>query len=425
VRFRPLFAALSALLAACGALPTAQPQQQPSLYPSPVAFVTAAPLPQASPTATLQPLPTPTAAPATAVPKPEPQISTAAIGLWSDRLTAASAYTGFLDIAAGLGAPDYRTQRNQRMLALTSLRVDVGFGGTVSDVIQTNPTWVLYDRNNRLVRSADGQPLLNLRDEAIRTQLADQSAQAVIGFDGVILTNVGDDLIRSQNGPVFTGTRAFTDQQRRDAVEGMLRAIRARLQARVLIVAGYAWRDGAAYAGRSNEALDLSAIVDGAHIESFTRAPISKTNEFRGEAGWKRDVDMLAELSKDNRIVLLSTRLDSAEAGDALTLQWLRYSVASYLLGKSGTRTYFQFDAGSPAYAGDPALNAPLGAPTEAYIKTESGIYTRKFERGLVLVNPSSSEKRLSIESGFRTLSGTAVESSVTLGPNTGLILLR
>jgi hypothetical protein len=58
----------------------------------------------------------------------------------------------------------------------------------------------------------------------------------------------------------------------------------------------------------------------------------------------------------------------------------LDYAVASYLLGKNGSHTYLQFDAGDPAYSNEPSLSAPIGAPTEAYSKLDSGIYQRKLE---------------------------------------------
>lgn len=411
-------------LAACTSLPSARQLQQQQALPSPVAWVTAAPLPQAQPTPSLAPLPTATQPPPTAVPKKEPQDSSATIGLWSASVQSAAAYTGYLDIGAGPGALDYRDQRNNRLLVLARQDVAVGFVETITDVVKNNPDYVLFDKNKRVARSAAGLPLLNIRSSEVQTYVADSAAQAAATADGLILNDLGDGLIRTTNTPIYTGTKGFTSAQRRNTVEALLRTVRARLPDKLLIVGGYAWRDGGAYAAEDDDATTIGALADGIHIDWFVRSPISDTNEFRSERAWRRDVDMLAELSKDNRIVLLTTSVDAATEPD-LVRQWLAYSTATYLLGKNGARTYFQFDAGSSAWSGDPILSAPLGAPTGEYSKLEGGLYQRKFERGLVLVNPSDDERKSAIDEGYRTLAGTPVDVAVTLPANTGLILLK
>ncbi len=330
-----------------------------------------------------------------------------------------------MDIAVGNGSPDYRKQSNQLLLALTSQEVSTGLGASITDVLESKANWVLYDKNKRLARGANGEPLLDIRTDAVVTSVVDAIATASASFDGVLINDVGNDLIRVNNTPMFTSTKAFTEQQRRDAVEALIRAIRVRLRDKVVIIGGYAWRDGTVYGARASEALDLSALVDGVHVEAFARNPISATNEFKTETTWKRDIDMLADLSKDNRIVMVSTRLDGAAAGPELARQWLNFGLASYLLGKSGAHTYFDFDPGSAAFASDPLLSAPLGAPTEAYVKLEGGLYSRKFERGLVLVNPTGEAKKTALEGGYRTLAGNPVDVSVTLSEHTGLILFK
>jgi hypothetical protein len=276
--------------------------------------------------------------------------------------------------------------------------------------------------------SADNTaPLLDIRNADVRNQLAENVAKVIsdTNAQGIVLNNVGVDLIRPTNTPIFTGTRAFTGDQRRDAVDGLLRAIRARVQDKLVIVGGYLWEDGTAYNADAQGARDLSAIVDGVHIDEFMRSPISRTNEFRSEAAWKRDIDYLSTISQDDRVVLITTRLNASDATTDTIRQWLNYSVASYLLGKNGKHTYFQFDAGDPAFSADPILSAPIGAPSDAYAKLDSGIYQRKFTKGVVLVNPTGDEKKWQVDQTYKTLSGNQVDTEVTLGPHSGLILLN
>lgn len=412
------------VLVACGSLPS--PRQAESAFPSPVAYVTAAPLPEATATVTLEPLPTPTLVPATSAPKRLPQESTSTIGLWSDGVTSVQSFPGFLDLAGGAGARDYQKERNPLLVTLTSQSVNAARSDQLADLQANKRDWLLFDRNRRVTFSTtDPQaPLLDIRNEAVRNQLAEDAAKLIAdgGYEGLVINGVGADLVRTNAAPVFTGTKAFTEAQRRDAVEGLLRTLRARIPDKLMIIGGYAWEDGTAFGVRGDEAQNLATLADGVHIEEFMRAPISKTNEFKSEANWKKDVDYLSAVSQDNKIVLITTRLMGA--ADDVTRQWLSYAVASYLLGKNGARTYFQFDAGNPAYANDPVLSAPIGAPVEAYTKLDSGIYQRKFSKGVVLVNPTSEQKKASLGAPYKTLQGNAVDTSITMGPRTGIILL-
>ena len=413
------------LLAACASLPG--PRREANILPSPVAYVTAAPPPQPTATPTLEPLPTATSVPPTAVPKRLPQQSTATIGLWSDAIQSAQSFPGFLDLATGSAARDYQRERNQLLVTLTERQVSAAPADQLADLRANKPDWLLYDRNRRIAfSSADRQaPLLDIRSDAVRNQLAEDIARAIGegGFEGIVLNDVGVDLIRPTSAPVYTGTQAFTEQQRRSAVEGLLRTIRTRIPDSLMIVGGYAWKDGAAFATRSDEAQTLATLADGIHIEEFLRSPVSKTTEFKSEANWKRDVDFLSVASQDNKVVLITTRI--SDAPEELARQWLSYATASYLLGKNGPYTYFQFDAGDPAYSNDPILNAPIGAPVEAYTKLSSGIYQRLFSKGLVLVNPTGEQKKTSIQGSYKSLQGNPVDANITMGPRTGIILLK
>ncbi len=419
-------ALVSLLSAACGALAD-PPALQEGAFPSPVAFVTAAPLPVATGTPTPVPTVAPTAPPPTAVPKRLPIDSTSAIGLWSDRITSTQAFTGYVDVVQGPAGFEL-SQVNLALVTLNGRQVWHGDRDTLADVLRDHPGWILYDRNKKAAVTSAGDPLLDIRNDEVKAQLADGVAELVggqVAYDGIVLDGVGEDLIRKTTPPIYTGTKTFTEEQRRDAAEGLLRAIRGRIPDKLVIAGGYAWKDGTAYAALDAEALDLSAIVDGAHISEFLHAPVSRTVDFKPEAAWKRDVDALSALSQDNRIVLVSTRVDPTGVATDTLRQWLSYSVASYLLGKNGSRTYFQFDpGGSIAHLDGPIMTAPIGMPLEAYTKLDSGAYQRAFSEGIVLVNPTAKSKEIDLGAEYLTLSGAAIQK-VTMSANTGLILLK
>lgn len=402
--------------------------QPDSLIPSPVAYVTAAPLPESTATPTLAPLATSTSPPSTAVPKKQPQDTTNAIGLWSERLIATQPFTGFLDVAFGLGAIELQ-KINPSLITLNARQFHVGFTDNYTSIRQSNPAWILTDARGRVAFSTrDGMPLVNIRDESVKDQIATNVVNWIAEqrYDGMILNDVGVDLIRATNSPTYTGNKPFTEQQRRDTVEGLIRAIRAKAPDKILIVGGYAWRDGTAYAARSSEAADLAAIGDGVHIDEFLHSPISDTTQFRDDAAWRRDIDYLSAISNDGRIVLVSTRLNPAETNIDLIRQWLRYTVTSYLLGKNGPRTYLQFDTGNLNYIGEPEFRAPLGAPEGDYVKLDNGVYQRKFARGIVLVNPTDRTiENIELDTDYTTLSNTPTRKIASMGAHTGIILLK
>ncbi len=420
-----LACALTLLLSACGVAPAAQE----AVFPSPVAYVPAEALPQPTPTATPVPLPSPTAPPPTPMPRPEPQDTTAAIGLWSDRLTDPATWPAFLDLAQGDKALEYRAARNSALIALGGGQIYSAPPDQLEALQRDRPDWLLYDRNRRVaLASADKQsPLLDIRKTEVRNYFADRVVEVLAEqpWQGILLSGVGEDLIRPSAAPVFTGTRAFTEDQRRDAVEGLLRTVRARVPDKLIIIGGYAWKDGQAYGANTSAAQLLSTLVDGVHIEHFLRRPVSGTKEFKPETAWKQDVDSLSALSQNDQIVLVTTRLSAASVPTDTAQQWLRYAVASFLLGKNGAHTYFQFDAGDPAFLSDPYLSAPVGAPTAPYFKDSTGVYVRTFQNGIVLVNPLADQKTVKLDAPYRTLANVVVEESVTMGPRTGLILLR
>jgi hypothetical protein len=417
---------LTLTLSACGTLSA---QQQESVFPSPVAYVTAGPLPEPSATPTLPPVVEPTAIPPTVAPKKLPIDSTAAIGLWSDRIASTGSFTGVVDLALGPAALELR-KNNFALISLSGRQVFYGYGDKLDDVTANHPAWLLYDRRGNVVYSKAGvaEPLLNIREEEVKNQLGDDIARLVTegSYEGVVLDGVGAELIRSDTPPIYTGTKTFTEQQRRDSVEGLLRTIRAKVPDKLIIIGGYAWEDGEAYNVKPADSQDLSAFGDGIHIDKFLRAPISSTTEFKSETDWKDDIDYLSAISQDNKIVLISTRLSASDATTDTIKQWLDYSVASYLLGKNGSHTYFQFDPnGSLAWASDPVLTAPVGAPQEAYSKLDSGIYRRLFANGVVLVNPTGENKETEFETEYRLLGSPDLIKKVTMSPHTGLILLK
>lgn len=421
-----LYAVFCIVLSACSPVNLLPPQTE--IFPSPVAFVPLAtppvPKPTVTPTTVVVPptsvLPTPAA-------KRIPQDTSATIGLWGRDLTADQPISATIDLGVGEWALKLQS-KNAQAVALAYQASHVGFEND-PNVATTKPSQVLFDKDKKLALSSDTrQPLLNIRDTEVRVLIGNQAAELVQrgNYDGILLDGLGQDLIRPSAAPIFTGTKEFTEQQRRDAVEGLLRNVKTKFPTKLLIVGGYAWKDGNAYMPRQEEARALAEVGDGIYVSEFLRVPISKTTDFRSEANWRKDIDMLASASFGDRIVLLRTAFKDPNnlPNDEQTRQWMMYTVASYLLGKNGRQTYLHFDVnGRTDLLNDPIFIAPLGAPLKAY-EVKSGIFMRSFANGIVLVNASSETKKADLDREYKTLSGVSTKS-VSMTANTGLILLK
>jgi hypothetical protein len=112
----------------------------------------------------------------------------------------------------------------------------------------------------------------------------------------------------------------------------------------------------------------------------------------------------------------------------------LRYGLASALMDDG--MFLFIPASGSQVPAWYDEYAAPLGAAVDAppMAPTHNGVYLRRFENGLALVNPSRTESAtIDVGAGYQRLAGTqdpavnsgAVQSVVTLGPREGLLMVR
>jgi hypothetical protein len=111
----------------------------------------------------------------------------------------------------------------------------------------------------------------------------------------------------------------------------------------------------------------------------------------------------------------------------------LRYGMASALLDDG----YFMFRprSGSQVPAMYDEYLAPLGQPATAppTAAASNGIWMRRYEHGLVLVNPQQATASIDIGSGYRRIAGTQdpgvnngqAQQTVTLGPRQGLIMVK
>lgn len=120
--------------------------------------------------------------------------------------------------------------------------------------------------------------------------------------------------------------------------------------------------------------------------------------------------------------------------GNPSDYKTMRYGLASAMMADG----YFMFlpSTGGFKPAWYDEYSAPIGKPVQASptAPKQNGIWMRKYENGLVLVNPSKTKTAsINVGSGYYRLKGTQnptvnngqAQSTVTLGPRQGLLMLK
>ena len=189
------------------------------------------------------------------------------------------------------------------------------------------------------------------------------------------------------------------------------------------IVIGNGLSSGGAYFSDEAPTSRLLRDIDGGIAEAWLRGSRSDPNRFPSGAIWRENVDMLIDAALAGKTVMTLTKV-WVETAPSTARAWYRFSLASFLLGTDGS-AYFGFSAArqeTPTMPFDSRLR--LGAPVDRY-RQVGGAFVRRFERGMVLVNPTDGAVEVPLSGSFVTLDGDGVEDRIVIEPHTGEILHR
>lgn len=162
--------------------------------------------------------------------------------------------------------------------------------------------------------------------------------------------------------------------------------------------------------------------------ELWMRTPNQAATSWPSVDRWKQEVQMVmdANATGDGIEVTLKLWSDSTAAEKQA---WRAFGQASFLIGNSGA-AWFEYSSSQSTYAWNdtsPLDGVDLGAPLDTHGTVDGylrgGVYQRRFERGIALVNPGTSPVTVTLDRTYRTPAGTAV-STVTLGAHAGVVLL-
>ncbi|MBI5709776.1 MAG: hypothetical protein HZC42_05625 [Candidatus Eisenbacteria bacterium] len=167
----------------------------------------------------------------------------------------------------------------------------------------------------------------------------------------------------------------------------------------------------------------FNAVMDGALGEHMFHPSFWGDFPYYLESQWLGHVQKLADPSLAGRTALiLSGATDTSDV-----TRWLRFSLASYLLGRrTDDASLFTFTTAASLDTAvyHPLYDLDLGAPTGA-MELAQGVYRRDYEDGVVLVNPTPTGRIATLDSAsyYRDLDGATVHGSVMLPPNSAQIL--
>ena len=183
---------------------------------------------------------------------------------------------------------------------------------------------------------------------------------------------------------------------------------------------------------------------------AFAVAFGSSATQFFPEPGWKNQVDILGSIRNSKVAMFSSTQLGEGQSGtdnwgQTVTYwQTLWYAMGSFLLGKNDTlnNSYFGFFGNNASYDRirwypeyeQIALGKALGPYT---VKALGGVnvYSREFEKGYVLVNPTANNvasvslpqpvQQLTHDNLLSALSSIPVVKAIPLGAHNAAILVK
>jgi len=291
-------------------------------------------------------------------------------------------------------------------------------------------------RSDWVMRKCDGSPATEFDDSnapvditrpEIREFLYAQAVTPVVKskrFDAMAVDNIFSTNTFGRCGNVeggklkrrYSGTHV--DPTFANDVADWLRWLGARLHADGLCMAGNLWYEEQDIEGFRSLAKLLDIVVDEG---GFTRN--CKANVVDGH--WLPRMKAMRDVAREQPLIVIDYVCPSAADMTPAALDW---SLANFLLLR-GESTYLAIrpdkSEQGPLYD-PPQLHVVTGRPMGDF-KQEQGVFYRRFEKAIALVNPSSvlrAEFDLAPDDRWRDLRGVSYAGKVKLAPGSGLVLV-
>jgi hypothetical protein len=275
----------------------------------------------------------------------------------------------------------------------TQFILDGTMWGNDYPTVTTSEAWFWHDaQGQRVTSSADQKLLMNVSVQGFQQYWAQSLEQQVADgqYDGIMFDSASPALLQGECGGSGTG------QDSRLAGTAARSTGFTELGGATWVAAWQTWI-AALSATLSSQGIALipntSAFTTGWDNTDYTLSPGAFIEGFAGTgfavSDWQASTNELLKLASLDRIMILQNYLSSA--ADVATRM---YYLGNYLLVK-GHHTYLDYFAGGPL-EWYPEWAVDLGPPTtptttDVATLDSGGVYRRDFQKGSVLVNPTSS----------------------------------
>ncbi|MDQ2860624.1 MAG: putative glycoside hydrolase family 15 protein [Pseudomonadota bacterium] len=292
-----------------------------------------------------------------------------------------------------------------------------------------HPDWIVYGCDGQPTHEFTGQYVnIDISNPAVRQALYKQGvvdAQAkrpyeAIGVDNLANTNGFYECGVRRDGAMhrlYSGQKldpTFADQQ-----ADWMRWLAPRVHARGLALTGNLNYGGADRADFLKIARYLDIVLD---EEGFER----HCGPSQTDAAWLDRITLFRDLARSKALISMEYVCPTLAQITPATIDW---SLANYLLMK-GDRTYLALlpeELAAGVLYDFPELYLKIGRPMGA-MDERGGVYFRRFERALALVNPSSTTSarfELGREGWRDRTTRRLLAGPIELAPATAMVLVK
>jgi Hypothetical glycosyl hydrolase family 15 len=279
-----------------------------------------------------------------------------------------------------------------------------------------HPNWFLRDQYGRMINELHNPTtfVLDVGNPAYQVQCANGASALAkqYGFDGVFWDVVVGRLDWGVNPGIRTPAYPNQDSWFA-AMTSALDYIAPALRRQGLISIGN-------IAGAPSVAAweNWAGVLDGVEEESWTDGGLGPGQQI---PFWSTKLAELAWTQSNGKFELVHS-YNGSEAANT-------YGLASMLLAAGGNASYSTSNTNVTSaenWFPEYSTAQSLGAPAGPYAVLRDGVYERAFSNGIVLVNPTgNSVPTFSLGGGVYSGSGLSNASAVSMGPTSGLILLK
>jgi hypothetical protein len=250
------------------------------------------------------------------------------------------------------------------------------------------------------------------------------SNRASSGYGGCYLDTMGDGILSPgylTALPIDPSThQPYTDQEWTSAEAALAQAIKAS-NSSVPLIANMVG-DGQRYWSATATTLPIFQVLGGGMEEMFLRNATNAVGAHKPVQAWLEDVTSLSNDEARGYWIAATTKVWVNATSSELD-SWHRYSLASFLLGTGGHDLFAFMASKSSGLGVQPYDDVSLGQPAGAMAQVGAA-YERRFANGLAVVDPGTSSATLSLSGPCVDLDGNVLSSSITLGPDTGDVLV-